>query len=147
MHVLAFLTHSQEHMAAVKQGARAAGACTSAADGAREQTGWQGTSCTPQSAREEAVRIGEGAGGAADPRMCVWAEDPDTVGTAQDAMWRRIHEVLSKRRRRGGRQGLHVQVHACSSLPARMAGLCSAALDPCLGVACACMPWLLGVCV
>jgi len=93
-------------MAAAKQGDRPAGACARAADGSRGQAGQLGAGCGSQPTACGGSK--EGAGGGADPRVCVWAEDPDATGTARDAMWRRIHEVLSKRRRRGGQRTGHV---------------------------------------
>eukprot|EP00983_Pelagomonas_calceolata_P013761 441198-Pelagomonas_calceolata.AAC.1 len=47
----------------------------------------------------------EGCNGeASEPRVCVWAEDPaaESQDASSDAMWRRIHKIISKRRQRGG---------------------------------------------
>jgi hypothetical protein len=33
--------------------------------------------------------------------VCVWAEDPTVADASTEAMWRRIHALLNKRRRRG----------------------------------------------
>ncbi|KAF5828220.1 hypothetical protein DUNSADRAFT_18013 [Dunaliella salina] len=79
------LMYIQERMAAAKRGRTAADAETPAAAAAAGGVSAEGSN-----------------GEAAEPRVCVWAEDPaaESHDASSDAMWRRIHKIISKRKRR-----------------------------------------------